>query len=78
MTRSKALWEGYLIGVVMSSAALGLMQDFVGREGYIEYVRRHWIDLPWWPWVLVLLLFAWSLFSRMKTAKREDGGKASA
>lgn len=25
-----------------------LIQDWMGLEGYIEYLREAWINLPWW------------------------------
>lgn len=34
-----------------AAAALGFMmaiQDWYGLDGYIQHVRDHWIELPWW------------------------------
>lgn len=32
-------------------------QDWLGQEGYIEYVQDHWIALPWWLGLIFASMF---------------------
>ena len=43
MGHKNYLWAGYLLGAMMSSAAVSLRQDYYGMEGYILQVREHWV-----------------------------------
>lgn len=38
------LWSGFFIGNVFAASCLGLLQDFLGKEAYIEHVRNHWVS----------------------------------
>lgn len=38
------LWGGFFIGSTFILACWGLFQDFMGKEGYIEHVREHWVS----------------------------------
>ncbi len=43
----KYFWCGFLL----NSSIMGIYQDWMGLEGYINYLRHNWIDLPWWIWL---------------------------
>lgn len=38
------LWSGFFIGNIFAVACFGLLQDFLGKEAYIEHVRGHWVS----------------------------------
>ena len=42
MNRQFAMGAATALGVVM------MIQDWYRLEGYIQHVRDHWIELPWW------------------------------
>lgn len=47
----------YLAGSLLTVAPLMLFQDFMGREGYSEWVLNHWVT-PWFTVPLALLSLA--------------------
>lgn len=42
MNRQFAMGAATALGVVM------MIQDWYGLEVYIQHVREHWVELPWW------------------------------
>lgn len=70
MTKTKALFEGYWLGMLTMILVSLLQQDFLGMEKYLDMVRHRWINLPWWPWVCGLLVTWAILFRRLREAKK--------
>ena len=70
MTKTKAMWEGYFLGISTALLSHLLLQDYLGQDGYVDLAKNSWVDLPWWPWALFLILAGKRLFNRLKEAKK--------
>jgi len=53
MNRQFAMGAATALGVVM------MIQNWYGLEGYIQHVRDHWIDLPWWGGAAIAAWCTW-------------------
>jgi hypothetical protein len=42
-------------GLALCSALHGVLQDWLGLEGYIQFCRAHWTNLSWWFWVPIII-----------------------
>lgn len=70
MTKASALRDGYFTGVMMALALSLLVQDYLGKDGYLALVQNNWINLPWWPWLLVLAWLSMVLFRKLREARK--------
>lgn len=70
MTKSSALQEGFFTGVMAALCFSLLVQDYLGKDGYLDLVQNDWVDLPWWPWLLALALLSARLFGKIREARR--------
>jgi hypothetical protein len=43
MNPRRTLISGVGVGLGLAGSAYGLVQDLMGKEGYIEYVQTHWV-----------------------------------
>lgn len=68
--------DRYWVGFLMATAIYGLMQDLMGKDGYLKAVG---VDTKWWMWlVLSLSIIGIDLFtqySERQTKKLEDAHK---
>lgn len=64
----------FATGVATTLGVVMMIQDWYGLEGYIQHVRDHWIDLPWWVGGGVATGCAW--LGRDKTPNTELSGDA--
>lgn len=56
-------WDAFGCGAGAVLCIYALVQDFMGLEGYIEYLRAHWVE-PGWMTVFsgaLLALFLWRI-----------------
>jgi hypothetical protein len=64
-------------GLVLCSALHGVLQDWLGLEGYIQFCRDHWVHMSWMWWVpliiVVLLNEALAALNRHLEARRARG-----
>lgn len=44
---------GVMLGIVFSSSVHGILQDALGLEGYIQFVRNHWVTMHWGFWFVI-------------------------
>lgn len=50
--------DTFLTGVVFALLTLMLIQDFIGKEAYIELINKHWVEATaWWFWLFPAILF---------------------
>ena len=56
-SKQKVFVVGFWTGIGSIVAIYGLVQDIVGKEIYIQYISKHWIDLP--PAVFFIGLVLW-------------------
>ena len=63
MAMNRAYWYGFAtyMGINM------LIQDYMGLEGYIVFVREHWVNMHW---VVGLLIAASGIFLRVALRTR--------
>ena len=47
---NQGFWAGFGCMAALSCA----LQDFLGKEKYIEYVQTNWWDFPSWFWIVWL------------------------
>lgn len=59
----------FVRGMGFTAALFMLIQDWMGLEGYIEYLRGAWINLPWWVGGGLALLIGLVAFIDMKEGK---------
>lgn len=61
-------WDYFFIGIGTFASANGLYQDFLGLEGYISYLRGHWIEPGWTTWfsAVMLVVFVVAMFRKDK------------
>lgn len=55
----KSLVRSWYYGIAFYMGFTMLIQDYLGLEGYIEFVRTHWTDLHW---IVGLLIAACGIF----------------
>ncbi len=55
-----ALRRAFWYGIGFSTGTHMLIQDWMGLEGYIAFVREHWWDIHW---VVGLSIAAFSLYA---------------
>lgn len=53
--KTKVFFNGYCAGIMMYAATLGLYQDYIGLERWLARSQAHWITMPWWPWLLLIV-----------------------
>lgn len=51
-----ALRRSFWYGFAFSTGVHMFVQDWHGQEGYIEFVRTHWVDLHWGVGLLIAAL----------------------
>lgn len=61
----------WVLGGLFSVSLMGLHQDWLGREGYVEYISTHWVDIPWAVWLIPLVTSLVTLFS-LRPRSRAD------
>ena len=47
--------NSFFRGLALCSALHGVLQDWLGLEGYIQFCREHWVNLSWWLWVPLII-----------------------
>lgn len=57
----KMVRRSFCIGFVMGVSCIGLIQDYLGLEEYIVFCRKHWVDIHWFSWIVVLSVFSYLL-----------------
>ncbi len=74
-----ALNRAWWYGIMFSTGFHMLVQDWMGLEGYIEFVQENWTDMHWIVGLLIATagLFLWTgLLGRYEWLKKEkQGGK---
>lgn len=43
----KAYTTGIMVGALAATGIYSLIQDWMGPEGYVEYVQNHWVSASW-------------------------------
>ena len=62
----KRMSRSFVRGLAAGLCGTLVYEDYLGLEAYVEHVRAHWIVLPWWPWVLLLLaLLVWQALDEL-------------
>lgn len=62
MLTDKDLSDAFARGIFIAMLGFGMMQDYMGLEDYVAYVRSDWYQLTWWYWLVpILLLLVWHL-----------------
>jgi hypothetical protein len=76
-----ALRRSWWYGFAFSTGFSMLIQDYMGLERYIVYLREHWVNLPWVVGLLIAacgLFFHTALLARFawlnETEKEEEHG----
>jgi len=58
----KNKWNIFYAGILFYASINSIIQDIMGKEGYINYVNLHWIDSSvTFPLAIVLLFLSFSL-----------------
>lgn len=63
MTPRDQMVRAFVLGMITMLCMISLFQDWMGLEGYIEYLRDHWFDIWWVLWVLPILYNLLALYS---------------
>lgn len=75
-----AIRRSFFYGVGWAFGFNMLLQDWMGLEGYIAFVRRNWVELHW-GWGLILAAVCMLLYTGMLgrfhwlKEKEEDDGR---
>ena len=72
MSHVKTFWEGYFAGMVVVTLAHLIHQDYLGKERFLALVQDRWLDLPWWPWVVMALLLVVRVQGVLKKLRKQD------
>jgi hypothetical protein len=48
--------SSFTTGFFMALFAMGLIQDYIGQEAYIQFLTVHWINISW-QWYLIPLVY---------------------
>lgn len=60
-TLGRALWTQFLLGQATMAGIITTFQDWMGLDGYAEYIQAAWIHVHWSiPAVLTLALIAFA------------------
>jgi len=47
LSRKNSFSRGFFSSLMIYSGIYMAVQDYMGLEGWIEWLRDHWVDLPW-------------------------------
>lgn len=64
---SSSFWHGIAVSAGLSS----MFQDWLGLDGFIEHLRGHWINMPWWLGALVVVFALGSYHLQCYAATRK-------
>ena len=68
--------KGAFVGITLALSMYGLLQDFLGKERYIEHVQNHWIpgciSAP-----IEIILIIWCLIYFVGGCLQEDEDRRS-
>lgn len=48
--------SGWAAGLCFMGGFHMFVQDLMGLEMYIQYLRNHWVDLSWWVGFSIMVL----------------------
>lgn len=67
--KQRLIWGPFCAGSIYTSALFSLIQDYYGKEQWVEFVQNHWIDgIYSVPVALFLLAYAGKiLFDALRT-----------
>lgn len=57
----RPLIASYVLGIVTAASLNNLIQDWMGQAAYIEYLRDHWITMPWQIDAAIIVWALWAL-----------------
>jgi hypothetical protein len=79
ITKLWRIWAtAFLFGISASASAHALFQDYLGLDGYIQYVRTHWVNLPLWVSITNLaFIFGWGVAARRRLRQSEATHKSA-
>jgi len=46
---------------------MGLMQDWMGLDGYTVYIKANWWHLPWQLWIPIIGYILYSIHKEMQS-----------
>ena len=56
MNRISQLRKHAILNIILSFSMIGLCQDWLGLEKYVEFVQGHWVNIPWFIWLVPIIL----------------------
>lgn len=76
----RPLIVSFVLGAVATLSLNNWFQDWMGQDRYIEYLRGHWLTLPWEVDALILLWALWAFYrlGEKVFSKHADDAVASA
>lgn len=81
-TKGQRIREGhFFLGVMCALGFYMAFQDWYGLEGYVEYIRAHWTELPWWLGALIAtacyIANRWLVYKQgREDARREQANRS--
>lgn len=70
MRKRKQFW----LGVLFSSAVLGLWQDILGEEAFLELISVTWLGVHWAIWLAVaVIVYGFSEYCYSSEERRAYG-----
>jgi hypothetical protein len=45
----------FILGLLTWWCFYNMFMDWHGLEGYIAYLRQHWVNTPWWIWPVPII-----------------------
>lgn len=59
-------WTYFWAGFGFHAAYICFIQDWMGKEKYIEYVNTFWIDIHWGVWIFLVCILFFVIFVSKK------------
>jgi hypothetical protein len=63
---NKAHGQGYLLGLVLATSIHCGFQDIMGKDNYINFLRKNWITVPWPIWITLIVICLWIVWGRAR------------
>lgn len=51
----------FLLGMLAQGGLFLTMQDWLGKEKYIEHLKNHWLDTHWLIWISISIFAVYRL-----------------
>lgn len=52
----RSAFSGFTYGMICAFSIIGIVQEVMGKEAYIEFVEETWLSVPVWIWAVSIVV----------------------